>query len=513
MDKINNLLYPCDICHEDCDIDLFYICDDTQTCFNCLAQHAKYKINDGATNISCPYPDHDHNISAKWSLYNISNENSNTYKKLRKNKLNEIMNNKYFVACPQCEFINIQCSENIECFNCGTQYKHDVDNIDNINTDQNIIQDNDSKSEKWKAENTQKCPFCGYHIQKISGCDHVHCTKCKTDFDYSTLKIRSIHNKNHQFEFFLSQKNNRILLQKYRYLFNFVLLNYTEDFLFGMLDGVKNNEKNMNKIDPILKKIHPDNRKFKEIVIKINLDDYIDIIIECPFIDTLYSTQYFVNNSSVKRIKKHKQLLINMSNNKKLLNYFVDKIISTEEFDQILEKNNIVQKLKTSNNFRNLFNTIENNDISYFYKLCGSDILSNEIIDRTYTTLCVLSVVTKSKNLEYIENLYTKDKQTIIGFMNCCDFIDALRDTDLSSSLPHLNILANYFQDENSRKKLAQIGDDHVMNLNDKLRLIRNHTFKKDLIGMMLTMLMFKLMFGIIIIIINYIEDKIPVNN
>ncbi|CAG2114548.1 unnamed protein product, partial [Medioppia subpectinata] len=32
--------------------------------------------------------------------------------------------------------------------------------------------------------NAQKCPRCGIYIQRTSGCDHMHCTRCKTDFCY-----------------------------------------------------------------------------------------------------------------------------------------------------------------------------------------------------------------------------------------------------------------------------------------------------------------------------------------
>ena len=61
--------------------------------------------------------------------------------------------------------------------------------------DQLNILSNDSKTQVWLKKNSKKCPKCRSHIQKISGCDHMTCRKCKYEFcwlcfvDYRQIQI------------------------------------------------------------------------------------------------------------------------------------------------------------------------------------------------------------------------------------------------------------------------------------------------------------------------------------
>ncbi|OAL44431.1 hypothetical protein IQ07DRAFT_473653, partial [Pyrenochaeta sp. DS3sAY3a] len=42
----------------------------------------------------------------------------------------------------------------------------------------------DAQSSAYVAENSVQCPVCTVQIQKTSGCDHMTCTRCQTDFCY-----------------------------------------------------------------------------------------------------------------------------------------------------------------------------------------------------------------------------------------------------------------------------------------------------------------------------------------
>lgn len=50
-------------------------------------------------------------------------------------------------------------------------------------------------------QESKPCPVCGAPIIKISGCNHMFCTDCKTAFDWMTMKIHAEGNSNpHYYE-------------------------------------------------------------------------------------------------------------------------------------------------------------------------------------------------------------------------------------------------------------------------------------------------------------------------
>ncbi|GFR79050.1 E3 ubiquitin-protein ligase arih1 [Elysia marginata] len=78
------------------------------------------------------------------------------------------------VCCPHCQFV--------WCFLCQAPYHSGLTCKEYCKSDGEV--------RKWAKEwtygqfNAQKCPKCKIFIQKAHGCDHMVCSKCKTDFCY-----------------------------------------------------------------------------------------------------------------------------------------------------------------------------------------------------------------------------------------------------------------------------------------------------------------------------------------
>jgi hypothetical protein len=70
-----------------------------------------------------------------------------------------------------------------------------------------ICKPDDLKTAAVLKTNTKNCPKCNFGIFKISGCNVMFCTQCKTSFNWITLVVitsRNIHNP-HYFEWITSQ--------------------------------------------------------------------------------------------------------------------------------------------------------------------------------------------------------------------------------------------------------------------------------------------------------------------
>lgn len=97
----------------------------------------------------------------------------------------------------------------------STQYKCQICNIHTcpkcveiIGTNKNeehICDEEKVKSADFIRKSTKPCPCCGARISKVSGCDQMWCTECKTAFSWNTGKVEKgvVHNP-HFYEY---QKN------------------------------------------------------------------------------------------------------------------------------------------------------------------------------------------------------------------------------------------------------------------------------------------------------------------
>ena len=78
------------------------------------------------------------------------------------------------VRCAQCEYL--------WCFPCASPWHEGMTCRQYLKGDR-LLQDW-AKQVSQGQVNAQKCPKCKILIQKSSGCDHMHCPRCKTDFCY-----------------------------------------------------------------------------------------------------------------------------------------------------------------------------------------------------------------------------------------------------------------------------------------------------------------------------------------
>ncbi|GFT51693.1 probable E3 ubiquitin-protein ligase RNF217 [Nephila pilipes] len=84
--------------------------------------------------------------------------------------------NEYFgaVACPSCQ---LQW-----CFQCHAP-AHGALTCRQYKKGDHLLR-NWARARTHGQQNAQKCPKCKIYIERTTGCDHMHCTSCSTDFCY-----------------------------------------------------------------------------------------------------------------------------------------------------------------------------------------------------------------------------------------------------------------------------------------------------------------------------------------
>ncbi|KAF7490847.1 Putative E3 ubiquitin-protein ligase [Sarcoptes scabiei] len=99
--------------------------------------------------------------------------------------LNHNQSNYFKVKCDACQLD--------WCFKCHSPWHQGISCKDYVKGD-SLLKTWAKHSNSCSGDvNAQKCPRCKIYIQRISGCDHMHCTRCKTDFCYRCGdRIRSI---------------------------------------------------------------------------------------------------------------------------------------------------------------------------------------------------------------------------------------------------------------------------------------------------------------------------------
>jgi ariadne-1 len=78
------------------------------------------------------------------------------------------------------------------CFGCGQNAHSPASCVDIAKW--NILK---GSSQFWIKQNSKPCPGCNAPIQKNTGCNHMHCSNCKTDFCWLCLSLLNSHLEPH----------------------------------------------------------------------------------------------------------------------------------------------------------------------------------------------------------------------------------------------------------------------------------------------------------------------------
>ena len=166
-------------------------------CIDCTRDHIKISINNSIIDIKCP-KNGCNNYYTIGEIYNIVDYDTfEKYKRLQVILHNNIAKKEHkFVNCPNCDtFVMNNNKKTVKCYDCEHKFCFDCQ----INHKDMTCKKYIKKLEQWKKQNDngdklfkkiikkyelKKCPKCKYLINKLPGCDHMHCGHCKKDFSW-----------------------------------------------------------------------------------------------------------------------------------------------------------------------------------------------------------------------------------------------------------------------------------------------------------------------------------------
>ena len=185
--------YECQICYCSYSREDILYCDECETmsCLDCMSLHFVAKIRQGDVRVTCL----GHGCLRVLSEQMVAAFAPDLMPLFRKNQI-EIENNPLKKTCPSChkvEKVNnknetmVQCADcSLQwCFSCHAPWHKGI-------TCKMFMQDVEGRGKKalkyWAKSkgkenpNARKCPKCQFFIERISGCDHMTCARCKTEF-------------------------------------------------------------------------------------------------------------------------------------------------------------------------------------------------------------------------------------------------------------------------------------------------------------------------------------------
>ena len=173
---------------------------DHDFCTDCITEYIQGKINDGDSNIYCPYESCNETIDQEFITNIIDDSNDSDHWREKYQQAQNISdlsddiiysmcpncktickkdddNNKLYCCCCCCDFCYI-CHENHDSYweydNCPNQSEID----EKINEIMDALGESDVKP----------CPICRAIIFREEGCSSIRCKYCKVKFCWSCLK-------------------------------------------------------------------------------------------------------------------------------------------------------------------------------------------------------------------------------------------------------------------------------------------------------------------------------------
>ena len=194
----NGVAGTCIICYDDGTAFTRLPCCREIVCPSCLTQAIQTRLSDGLIEFPCPNPECSDPIGRTEVLRHLTREEKDRFERLRVNAESDGKRK----TCPHCshitehtlpvrkmrkfreEEVKIQCENcRIEwCYKCHAPWHQDL-------TCKAFTKGN-RQFQKWTKDrpngvaNCQKCPTCRVYIQRSTGCDHMTCNRCSSEFCY-----------------------------------------------------------------------------------------------------------------------------------------------------------------------------------------------------------------------------------------------------------------------------------------------------------------------------------------
>ena len=172
-------------------------CCQRLVCKECLNAIISTIVGEGRVQISCPHPECGKPFTKEYVLNNVTNRE---VKQKYLQFLVDVENDGKRKTCPNCCHITeyelprrlrlkesdlkITCDvcQHDWCFRCHAPWHKDISCRE--------FQKGNKEFRKWTKSkqrgipNCQKCPTCRVYIQRSTGCHHMQCNRCDTDFCY-----------------------------------------------------------------------------------------------------------------------------------------------------------------------------------------------------------------------------------------------------------------------------------------------------------------------------------------
>lgn len=283
--------------------------------------------------------------------YNENDLHNFIIEELKINKINNKQNN-FIKRCEHCEKgivreiikhgnleVNSEVNQNNHqeifygCDNCNLRYcikcleKLDSDH----KCDQNII---DTVEEIFK--NSKPCPICATRIEKISGCNDMYCTYCKTGFKWDTYEIikTNFHN-DHRMKDIADKKLTPnlpdLLCSKF-----YSMTHFKRDFI-KYVD--EKNKYDFEKVYNLAINKRPSYNKTINHHLTELIENYVGLLLQSQLINPINKTDYYFDlHSSFEKLFElvHKENEIKFTKIKRSICY--DFLIETDQHILIYNK-------------------------------------------------------------------------------------------------------------------------------------------------------------------------------
>lgn len=187
---------PCPICFDY--EELFRLSCSHGFCQQCIFKYVQTKLDDGESNIDCPY-DSCCNMLNYNDIYKILSNDSDMFEryetilqdiKLKSSGKAAICNNCSSVCKRESQSNKVYCPSCDEhfCFVCKESH-YDYDSCENMSSINDTL---DEIKSALGDDNIKLCPICKIIIQKDEGCASIRCKYCKIKFCWKCL--RTCHN-------------------------------------------------------------------------------------------------------------------------------------------------------------------------------------------------------------------------------------------------------------------------------------------------------------------------------